>query len=362
MNKKYIRVIILFLIFCLLPPYISAQTNKDFQKITGRAMALAESSGDDQINMYWLFLGENSRASQPVVLTEKARKRRAKVDPVGLLIDEKDFPISDDILEQIKSTGVEIRNVSRWLNAVSVDAVKPQLMPLASLSEVKRIDLVEILKSTPPDVTVEKKYDISPYSADDLKYGYSLFQNQFINAIKLHQIGYTGHGIMMALFDSGFDFDLKIGLRRRPESFSTSPSLFLADLKSLGHGFSQAVVVPGSGCIHDRVHFHRIGFFIGETVFIDIGFHDLTDDQIMTTQIYGVNHLALEDEGAFPNERRRLEGTVEHVKELRFVFILAGIDPAIIDLFDDIKGGNIDGKCPVLLDAFQGIPPLSQCD
>jgi len=207
MNIRYLRYIILLLALCLLPQFGSAQSNKDFQKLTERAMALTESSAQDEINMFWLFLGENSRVSQPVVLTEKARKRRAKVDPVGLLIDEKDFPISDDILERIKSTGAEIRRVSRWLNAVSVNATNSQLMPLASLSEVKRIDLVEILKASSPDVTVEKKHDkVLPYGADDFEYGYSLFQHEFINAIKLHQIGYTGWGILMALFDSGFDF------------------------------------------------------------------------------------------------------------------------------------------------------------
>ncbi len=178
--------------------------------VTEQARCAVQNSPPDIYHKLWLFLNDSAVDSLPAPLTDKARTRRAKVDPVTLLVDGHDYAISQDALAQIKSTGAHIRGVSKWLRAVSVEADSDQLKKLKSLSFIKRIDLVRTLSTAfPPEIRLLRTKDF-PTKATALAYGPTLFQNRFINAVKLHQAGLTGKGVMIALFDTGFEINLRV--------------------------------------------------------------------------------------------------------------------------------------------------------
>ena len=102
-------------------------------------LALAGGYAKAQSNHYWIILNKKDvsaslqKNSQSLGITDRALKRRAKSLPPDKLIDEFDLPISESALSQIKQTGVKIRVVSRWLNAVSVEASPQQLQTLNAL-------------------------------------------------------------------------------------------------------------------------------------------------------------------------------------------------------------------------------------
>lgn len=168
--------------------------------------ARANLAANDYPNIYWLFVDSTAVAGQPIPLTDRARLRRAKVDPSRWLIDRSDYPIADSALQRIAASGVTIRHASRYLKAVAVIASPSQIAQAAALPFVKRVHILRTLETKLPDVV---KFDqgVHPQSAIDFGYGQSLIQNQIIQADRLHQMGITGSGVVIAIFDTGFDTD-----------------------------------------------------------------------------------------------------------------------------------------------------------
>jgi hypothetical protein len=88
---------------------------------------------------YWIYLNQRTAADlspQALGISERAIKRRSKVLPVDRLIDKFDYPIPQAVIDQIRSTGARIRTMSRWLNAVSVEATDQQLRSIAAVPSV----------------------------------------------------------------------------------------------------------------------------------------------------------------------------------------------------------------------------------
>jgi hypothetical protein len=66
--------------------------------------------------------GQNysSLISRPeTFLTKKAIDRRKKVKPVNALVDYTDIPLNQNYVEDLASSGIEIKNRSKWFNRVS---------------------------------------------------------------------------------------------------------------------------------------------------------------------------------------------------------------------------------------------------
>jgi subtilisin family serine protease len=207
-----------------------------------------QTDSPDSTRNYWLFL-DTTAHSTPIQLTEHARKRRAKVDPVGLLIDSRDAEVSQTALEHIRQSGAKIRHVSRWFHAVSVEATSAQMQYLLRAVQLKSVDLVANLKRTPSPESLDADKLMLPSDATsvELNYGFSLTQNQVVGAKKLHQAGYSGKGILIAMLDSGFNTD-------HPAFDSTN---IVATWDFIGNDAD----VTGSDCSSDPQDRHGTGTF-----------------------------------------------------------------------------------------------------
>lgn len=217
--------------------------------LSDRAALAIEEGSPASTNNYWLFLDTNSSTSTTIKLTEHARKRRAKVDPVGLLIDSRDAEVDQTALEQIRQSGAKIRHISRWFHAVSVEATPAQMQDLMASVRLKSIDLVASLTRTPTPEPVDADKLMLPSDATsvELNYGFSLTQNQVVGAKKLHQAGYSGKGIVIAMLDSGFNTD-------HPAFDSTN---IVATWDFIGNDAD----VTGSDCSSDPQDRHGTGTF-----------------------------------------------------------------------------------------------------
>jgi hypothetical protein len=121
------------------------------------------------------------------------------------LIDELDIPISESALARIRQTGVKIRTVSRWLNAVSVEA---------STEQLQRINALPIVSHCEPVVQFKRPHllpsSILPLSlvksaVQGLNYGPSISQLTNIKVVDLHAIGVNGTGVLIGMLDDGFN-------------------------------------------------------------------------------------------------------------------------------------------------------------
>ena len=168
--------------------------------------ARARLTAGDYPSIYWIFVDSTAVADQPIPFTIRAHLRRAKVDATGLLIDQRDYPIAQAALDAIESTGVTIRHASRYLKAVAVIADSAQITKAASLPFVEKVHTLKTLQTTLPEI-VKFNLDDIPKSTVDYDYGESLRQNRFMQADRLHRMGITGAGVVIAIFDTGFDTD-----------------------------------------------------------------------------------------------------------------------------------------------------------
>jgi subtilisin family serine protease len=190
-----------FVYVLLISLAIPAAAGASIEKLTPAAAAAIQRTSPDGTANYWLFLDESSIDRNPVHLTERALKRRDRVDQVGHLIDARDYAVSAEVVDQIAQTGATIRRVSRWFKAVSIEATPAQLAKLGNLSAVTGVDVVRQL-AAPTEPESEKPTPPMVQGA-----GISAAQNDFTKMTRLHQYGLTGRGVLVALFDGGFDIN-----------------------------------------------------------------------------------------------------------------------------------------------------------
>ncbi len=131
--------------------------------------------------------------------TPAALRRRLAARPARPF-DERDLPLHAPYIKAIEREGVQFRAFSRWLNAASVMADRAQLERLSRLSFVESLRRVSGRAGGPMPETWPAGRTFAPQGF----YGESYRQVEQIQAIDLHNEGYTGDGVIVAIFDTGF--------------------------------------------------------------------------------------------------------------------------------------------------------------
>jgi serine protease AprX len=138
-------------------------------------------------------------------LSERSIARR---DRQNIELTEVDLPVSTVYLGQVLATGVQINYSLKWFNGVVVTITDElQLTSLSSLpfvSDVKQI-FVSSAKCTPlPEDEVEPTFRKKVAASDYYNYGNSETQVKMMNGHLLHNKGFRGEGILIAVVDAGF--------------------------------------------------------------------------------------------------------------------------------------------------------------
>ena len=149
-------------------------------------------------------------------LSQRALDRRARYW-IGL--DMKDLPVTPSYVTQIKATGASVVYSLKWFNAVVVETDDPAILSaIAALPFVDHIDQVlnKNKASTLRAQGVKQVEEIPPYTLSEpisfvtskatsgFDYGQAANQTQMIAVDLLHNKGYTGLGIWIAILDAGF--------------------------------------------------------------------------------------------------------------------------------------------------------------
>lgn len=149
-----------------------------------------------------VFTKEQFRAqANAVTFTERALKRRARVGVDDILFV--DLPVVADYVNGVISQGAKLRRVSRWLNAASFEVPLDNLDTIGQLSYVAR--LVPLAASVRLRASTETvRPDEGGDKTQSLNYGNSLAQLEQIGVPAVHDMGYNGSGVTLAMFDTGF--------------------------------------------------------------------------------------------------------------------------------------------------------------
>jgi serine protease AprX len=161
----------------------------------------------------WVFFRDKGSEARLLAarspITPRAASRR-RVRGGAPLASFADLLLEPDYVTAVASRVIRIRHASRWFNAVSVEATAEQLEALEGLDFISRLDLVRRYRRS--RVEPERPGPASAGSVShagarttDVDYGTSLGQLAQINVPPVHQLGLHGEGVVIAIFDAGFD-------------------------------------------------------------------------------------------------------------------------------------------------------------
>jgi subtilisin family serine protease len=122
-----------------------------------------------------------------------------------------DLPLHEPYVAAVGARVTRVRNSSRWLNALSVEATPAQVEALAALPFVARLDVVRRYRrpSEEPVVPIARstRLGVSPGAtrAGGIDYGTSLGQLAQVRVPEAHALGLHGEGVVVAVLDAGFN-------------------------------------------------------------------------------------------------------------------------------------------------------------
>jgi hypothetical protein len=162
---------------------------------------------------YWYFVrftdkkhNAYSLTSPSSFLSQRAIDRRNKQK---IAIDSTDLPVTQSYIDSLRTYGFSIKHTSRWQNAatiLSTDSLKPlSLKEKSFIKDVKlvgyRIDKQNAMFIDPENNAIKtsrKKY------SDPVDYGIARTQAEQCHGNTLHEAGFKGENMQIAILDGGF--------------------------------------------------------------------------------------------------------------------------------------------------------------
>ena len=160
--------------------------------------------------MYRLYLRDKDLQHTPFsvsrpeqFLSARSIERRKRQ---GLSVDVTDLPIAPAYLDSVSRTGIEIVGQSKWNNTLLVKIHKEkELNKLNSLSFITR--KLKVFSS--PDSITERKRSsfrkkLNSWESGPTHYGAAAEQLKSLGGQRIHERGFYGNGMMIAVLDGGF--------------------------------------------------------------------------------------------------------------------------------------------------------------
>ena len=131
------------------------------------------------------------------LLSQRALERRAKSDIT--VPDHRDLPVYSGYVNQIAALGYTLHSTSKWMNtALFKTGTTADLNQLTELPFVKD---VRIVKSPAAKSSYEDKLDFPTSDEEDPPFDRPI---AMVNGYPLHDSGFDGKGILIAVLDGGF--------------------------------------------------------------------------------------------------------------------------------------------------------------
>lgn len=161
-------------------------------------------------NIYWVQFTDKNNSPYSInnpeeFLSRRALDRRARL---GIEIDEYDIPVNPQYLQAVADCGAELINPSKWLNGVSVYTANPSV-----IAAINALEFVEVVRNCPHYPEAQRDKEI--WLANEMKesgkpvvskdfYGGAHDQVFQLKINRLHDMGYDGTGVVIAILDGGF--------------------------------------------------------------------------------------------------------------------------------------------------------------
>lgn len=156
---------------------------------------------------YWVGFTDKNNTPYTIehpeeFLSERALQRRANQD---IPIEENDLPVNPDYINQVLELGAEVIHSSKWLNGITVKCDSAWFP-----DSVINLDFIQEVIETKNNVKTKSRslqkfrYEDETLAIDSTFYGEAVSQVFQINGHYLHENGFKGEGIHIAVLDGGF--------------------------------------------------------------------------------------------------------------------------------------------------------------
>lgn len=179
-------------------------------KVTGILEADMVSFPGGKCQMYRLYLKDKDLDHTPFsvnrpseFLSQRSIDRRKRQ---GIPVDLTDLPVAPAYEKQVAEAGIEIVGKSKWNNTLLIRIHKnKELRKLEGLEFItKRKKVFQAPDSVSQRMRSNVRNGLNEWSQGDEFYGAADAQLKSLNGKKLHENGYRGKGMMIAVFDGGF--------------------------------------------------------------------------------------------------------------------------------------------------------------
>lgn len=207
------RIFLIIFIISFIPVFAQSPVNK----ISAELKSGLESGMRDNKILVWIYFSDkginvnDDLVNPQKFISKKSLERRAKVLSKNNLVDFTDITVNQNYINVLRQQGFEVKQKSKWFNAVSGYATSSEINSISLLSFVKKIDIVKKLLRRKDDFEFQKseinlnKSLMQPEGILSLNYGSSYTQLSLSNIPQVHDLGYTGKGVTICLMDAGFD-------------------------------------------------------------------------------------------------------------------------------------------------------------
>lgn len=133
-------------------------------------------------------------------LSQKAINRRIKH---GISITLQDIPVNQAYIDSVVAKGAIVYNKSKWMNLIVVKVNDTNVVSsILSLPFVANVNLIKSDDTLGKSERVQDKFHFE--TVTDLSYGSASDQIKIMEGQFLHNMGYKGEGITIAVLDAGF--------------------------------------------------------------------------------------------------------------------------------------------------------------
>lgn len=177
-------------LFLIISPITFAQSNTDKHPHSLHLVELVDKSS----STFSLFLPQE-------YLSSRALERRMYQ---GVLIDTLDIPVSLPYIKIVEKLA-PIQGTSRWLNALAVHTEsKATLKEIEALPFVKTVQPLGKFRKAKLGKMYSKRPEIDSSKHQESYYGLAETQIEMLGGKQLHQLGFTGKEVQIAVVDGGF--------------------------------------------------------------------------------------------------------------------------------------------------------------
>ena len=159
-------------------------------------------------------INKSVAGNHSIFLSDKAVERRLKQN---ISFDQSDIPVNEQYVKEVSKTGARILTRSRWFNTIVIEADDVAVKSIQNLPFVSGIQILSsILKQAKTTNSKKLFAEVEPVNPgfnasnkretnDIYNYGNALNQINQLKGQSLHNNGFSGQGMTIAVIDAGFN-------------------------------------------------------------------------------------------------------------------------------------------------------------